>query len=72
MVKAKRKLLANILAHFSWYTMVALVVGSFVLQENEMVNLPKLLIGMVLTLVWVLVAILVEPDDRELAEGTNE
>ena len=42
------------------------------LASGEMVNLPKLLIGMVLTLVWVLVAILVEPDDRELAEGTNE
>jgi hypothetical protein len=68
MVKAKRKLLANILAHFSWYTMIALVIGSFVLKGEETINFPKLALGTTLTFIWIFIAVLVEPDDGLLKE----
>jgi|YNPNPStandDraft_1061719.scaffolds.fasta_scaffold62167_2 DMSO/TMAO reductase YedYZ heme-binding membrane subunit len=70
--KARRKLLANILAHFSWYTMIALVIGSLVLRGEEVINLPKLIVGVVLTLLWVLMAVAVEPGDGSFKEEENE
>lgn len=72
MTKAKRKLLANILAHFSWYTMIALVIGSFVLKGEEVVNLPRLIVGTVLTLFWVLIAIAVEPENESFMEEKED
>jgi len=72
MTTAKRKLLANILAHFSWYTLIALVIGSFVLKGDESVNFPKLALGTILTLVWVLFAILVEPEGMRLEKEEED